>query len=78
MFNSKQWKYVQKVYRLTKRQMEIAKLVCDGLNNDRIAEKCKITYNTARTHVAHICARMGVYGRAELILQLIKVAKNAR
>jgi hypothetical protein len=26
--------------------------------------------------VAHICARIGVHGRAELILWLIKVAKH--
>ncbi|MHC4537034.1 MAG: response regulator transcription factor [Planctomycetota bacterium] len=78
MFNSKQWKYIQKGFHLTSRQTEIAKLVCQGLNNSQIAKKCHITYNTARTHVNHICVKIAVHGRAEMILRLIKVAKRAR
>ncbi|MBC8470485.1 MAG: helix-turn-helix transcriptional regulator [Planctomycetes bacterium] len=78
MFNSKQWNYIQKGFHLTSRQTEIAKLVCQGLNNNQIAKKCHITYNTARTHIAHICAKIAVRGRAELILRLIKVAEHAR
>ncbi len=77
MFNSKQWNYIQKGHHFTSRQIEIAKLVCEGLDNTQIAKKCNITYNTARTHVAHICARIGAHGRAELILWLIKAAGHA-
>jgi len=78
MFSSKQWDYIQKGFHLTSRQTEITKLVCQGLNNNQIAKKCHITYNTARTHVAHICVKIAVRGRAELILRLIKVAENTR
>jgi len=78
MFSSKQWKYIQKGFHLTPRQTQIAKLVCEGLNNNQIAKKCHITYNTARTHVNHICAKIAVHGRAELILRLIKVTKRIR
>jgi len=78
MFNARQWNYIKKRFHLTPRQIEIAKLVCDGLNNDQIAKKCRITYNTSRTHLAHICAKIGVHGRADLILHLIKVAKYAK
>lgn len=78
MFSSKQWNYIQKGFQLTPRQAEITKLICEGLNNNKIAKKCHITYNTARTHVAHICAKVVVHGRADLILRLIKVAKQAK
>ena len=78
MFSSKQWNYIQKGFHLTSRQTEITKLVCHGLNNNQIATKCHITYNTARTHIAHICAKIAVHGRAELILRLINVAKHAK
>ena len=78
MFSQRQWNYIQKGFHLTPRQLEIAKLVCEGLNNSQIAKKCRITYNTARTHVAHICAKIAVHGRAELILRLIKVARHAK
>jgi len=78
MFSPRQWNYIQKGFQLTPRQTEITKLVCEGLNNSQIAKKCHITYNTARTHVAHICAKIVVHGRAELILRLIKVAQQAK
>ena len=78
MFSSMQWNYIQNGFHLTPRQTEIAKLVCEDLNNDQIAKKCRITYNTSRTHVAHICAKVAVHGRAELIVRLIKVAKHAK
>ena len=78
MFNPKQWNYIQKGFHLTPRQLEITKLVCEGLDNKQIAKKCHITYNTARTHIAHICVKIAVHGRAELILRLIKVAKHAK
>ena len=78
MFSSKEWNYIQKGFHLTPRQTQIAKLVCEGLDNNRIAKTCHITYNTARTHVTHICTKLAVHGRAELILRLIKVAKHAR
>jgi DNA-binding NarL/FixJ family response regulator len=78
MFSSRQWNYVQKGFHLPARQIEITKLVCEGLDNTQIAKTCHITYNTARTHVAHICDKMAVYGRAGLILRLIKVAKEAK
>jgi DNA-binding CsgD family transcriptional regulator len=78
LFSSKQWKYIQKGFQLTPRQTQIAKLICQGLNNNQIAKTCNITYDTARTHVNHICTKVAVHGRAELILHLIKVAKYAR
>jgi DNA-binding CsgD family transcriptional regulator len=78
MFSSKQWNYIQKGFHLTPRQAEIAKLVCEGLTNSQIAKKCHITYNTARTHVNHICVKIVAHGRAELILRLIKIAKHAK
>ncbi|MBN1807349.1 MAG: helix-turn-helix transcriptional regulator [Sedimentisphaerales bacterium] len=77
MFSSKQWKYIQKAFHLTSRQTQIAKLVCEGMDNKKIAKTCRITYNTARTHVNHVCVKVSVHGRAELILRLIKVAKRA-
>ena len=78
MFSLRQWNHIRKGFHLTPRQTDITKLVCEGLNNNQIAKKCHITYNIARTHVAHICAKIAVHGRAELILRLIKVAKHTK
>jgi DNA-binding NarL/FixJ family response regulator len=78
MFSARQWDYIRKGFHLTERQIQVAKLVCEGMDNDQIAKQLHIKYNTARTHVANICARMVAHGRAELILRLIKVTKQVK
>ena len=78
MFSARQWNYIQKGFHLTDRQIEVTKLVFEGATNIQIAKKLHIIYNTARTHVAHICVNVAVRGRAELILRLFKVSKQAK
>jgi DNA-binding NarL/FixJ family response regulator len=45
----------------------VLQLVVDGLNNPEIADKLGVSRATARTHVSHILAKLGVTNRAEAI-----------
>jgi len=74
LFNSRQWTYLQRGYHLTPRELEIIRLVCDGLDNNQIAEKCGIKYNTVRAHLGNICGKVAVGGKAGLILRFLEVA----
>ena len=76
LFDSKQLTYLQKGYHLTPRELEIVRLVCDGLDNDQIAEKCGIRYNTVRAHLGNICKKVAVRGKAGLILRFLEVANR--
>ena len=74
MFISKEkWNYVQECYRFTERQMQILRLLLDGLDSDRIARRLKIRYNTVKAHFGHMYKRAGVQNKAELIMQLFNV-----
>ena len=51
---------------LTRRELEVALLVGQGLTNRRIAEELLISANTANNHVAKILKKLGLGTRAEI------------
>jgi DNA-binding CsgD family transcriptional regulator len=56
----------------------VAKLVCEGYDNEQIADKLHIAYNTVRVHIGHMCNKIGVRGRAALIVELADTLQRAR
>ena len=63
VFDSKDLTYLQKCYHFTPRQMDVVKCICNGLENDEIAKKLKIRYNTVSAHLWNICKRVGGQGQ---------------
>jgi DNA-binding NarL/FixJ family response regulator len=51
---------------LTLRQCEVATLVAQGRTNRQIGEVLVITEGTARVHVEHILAKLGLHSRVQL------------
>lgn len=76
LFSKELWKYLQKCYRFSNRELQILKLLLAGLDNERIAKRLRIRYNTVRAHFGHIYKRVGVQDKAELIIQLFKIAQT--
>jgi len=50
---------------LTPRQLEVLRLVAQGLRNSEIAEKLTISEQTVKTHVAHLLEKLGVTSRLQ-------------
>ena len=73
LISKAKWNHVQECYGFTERQMQILKLLLDGLDSDRIAQQLKIRYNTVKAHFGHMYKRAGVQNKAELIMQLFNV-----
>ncbi len=78
LYNAKQWEYLKKCWHLTPREMQVAKLVCKGLDNNQISRKLDISYNTVRAHLVNIFGKVGVKGKAGLILEFVSVLQKAR
>jgi two-component system nitrate/nitrite response regulator NarP len=53
---------------LTKRELEMVELVCLGLRNRQIADRCDLTEGTVKIHLNSIYRKLGVASRAELIV----------
>src|SRR6202521_30812 len=52
--------------RLSKRELEVARLVTQGLTNKEIASTLFISQRTAEGHVAQICNKLGFSTRAQI------------
>jgi NarL family two-component system response regulator LiaR len=54
-------------YHLTKRQLEVLKLMVKGYNNVEIAAELVVARSTVKFHVSRILAMMGVSSRVEAV-----------
>ncbi len=52
---------------LTEREMEVLKLLVEGLSNPEIADRLVISRSTARAHVSNILAKLEVSNRSEAV-----------
>lgn len=53
---------------LSKREMEVARYVAEGLNNNEIAEKAQITTRTVKAHITSIFEKLQITDRLSLAL----------
>ena len=57
---------------LTPREMEVLKLIADGLSNKEIAEKLVLSEKTVKNHINNIFSKLHVYDRSQAILYAIR------
>jgi NarL family two-component system response regulator LiaR len=57
---------------LTVREMEVLKLVAEGLTNQNIADELVISERTVRTHVTHILAKLHLANRTQAALYALR------
>src|SRR5688572_20335204 len=51
---------------LTRRQLEIAQLIAQGLTNSQIATRIVVSRGTVGNHIGHMLRRLGVKNRAQI------------
>lgn len=67
------WRCGEHLYEaLTPREMEILRLVGDGLTNQDIADTLGIDERTTRTHVSNILVKTGTRNRTHLVRMAIE------
>jgi NarL family two-component system response regulator LiaR len=54
-------------YDLTEREIEVLRLMVEGLNNKEIADKLIIGLSTAKFHVSNVLSKLGVSNRVEAV-----------
>jgi len=74
LLDDKQWLYIRKRYHLTERELQTAKFVCCGFNNEDIASEMKITRGTVKTHIRNIYRRVRVKNKIQMVLKFVNVA----
>ncbi len=67
----RQWELIKNRYRMTNRELEIARLVCMGFNNEQIDLILKIKHGTVKTHVRNIYRKTWVNNKVSMLLKFL-------
>lgn len=62
----------EKLARLSPREMEVARLVAEGLPNKTIGQQLDISERTVQVHRLHLMDKLGIHSSAELTQLLLK------
>jgi NarL family two-component system response regulator LiaR len=57
---------------LTEREVEVLRLVAQGLSNDEVAQKLVLSERTVRTHVSHILDKLHLANRTQMALYAVR------
>jgi len=60
-------KTLARIYRLTRREVQIVELVCAGHTNAELAQALDLSLATVKTHLLHVFEKVGVANRAALV-----------
>lgn len=60
-------------YILTKREKEVFELLVTNKNTKEIAEILNISEKTVRNHISNAMQKLGVKGRAQAVVELLKM-----
>ena len=58
---------------LTTREKEVFALLVNGLTTKEIATSLKISEKTVRYHISNVMQKLGVKGRANAVIELLKL-----
>jgi DNA-binding NarL/FixJ family response regulator len=58
--------------RLTTRELEVLRLVAEGLDNRMIGRRLGITRSTVKHHLEAVYAKLGVHGRMEAVREGVR------
>lgn len=60
---------------LTAREKEIFDLLVENNDTIQISDKLKISEKTVRNHISNVIQKLGVKGRSQAILELIRIGE---
>lgn len=72
LLDEKQWRYIQRRYRISPRELEVAKLVCMGFVNGNIAKELKVKPGTVKSHLKSIFGKTRTRNKITLLLRFME------
>jgi DNA-binding NarL/FixJ family response regulator len=66
-----EWLYIQRKYRLSPRELEVAERVCQGLTNSEIAADLGVKMGTVKTHLKSVFNKTRRRSKIRLLLKFL-------
>ena len=63
---------VEPIIKLTERETEVLRFMCDGMTNAEIAERLNLTTETVKTHVSKIMHKLAVHDRTQAAVKAVR------
>ena len=74
LIDYQRWGHIGKHYNMTPRELDVAKLVCMGMDNRAISDSLHIREGTVKTHIRNIYRRLNVQNRIAMFLKFVYYA----
>ncbi|MHC4463413.1 MAG: response regulator transcription factor [Planctomycetota bacterium] len=71
LLDEKHWLFIQRRYHMTPRELQVAKLICQGFNNGEITGSLKVRNGTVKTHLRNIYRKIRVKNKIEMLLKFV-------
>ncbi len=72
LLTDRQWQYLQRRYKITPRELQIARLICHGFSNDEVAAHLRITTGTVKVHVRNLYRKTWAENKILMLLRFIE------
>jgi DNA-binding CsgD family transcriptional regulator len=72
ILDDNQWLFIRKSFRMSPRELIVAKFVCGGLSNEEIATRLGIKTATIKTHLRNIYRRIRVQRKLDMLLMFLE------
>jgi DNA-binding CsgD family transcriptional regulator len=72
LIDKEQWSYLQKRYHMTPRELQVARLVCDGFSTKEITKALKIKERTVITHLRNVYIKLRIKCKVTLLLKCLE------
>lgn len=67
-----------KRFKLSKRQSEIAKLICESMSNEEMAQQLNISSDTVKMHIRALYKKLGVNDRVGVVMKMLAMSDLQR
>ena len=74
LLDEKQWRYIQRYYHISPRELQVVKLVCQGFTNGDIARELNVKPGTVKTHLRSIFHKTRVRNKVTMLLRCMENA----
>ena len=72
LLDEEQWLLFKRRYRISTRELEVIKLVCQGLTNSDIALKLNVKPGTVQSHLKSIFSKTRVHNKMAILLRCME------